>query len=255
MIKLLVIDPSDGEDTQKIITEIISGLNSQTAIGPVTLDLNNDFTMNIQSILRNKNLPNDKRVYIEIRPGEFTKNKHYKAQKDQILQMSTLMQYLFSTNWFTKNSISIGSIRSSKATTIRRYSKVLEDDVTTRLEHLNEQDKNKIWVLLVNLISIFEKSWGTFVHDPKKEKLEGINYLKFAAFRLIVNTHKLEFSIQSLQKGTEDYHKFKWFEDSISSLSKTMEAYTKANGQVNWDQFSKKLEFEELLKIDSTKTF
>lgn len=259
MIKLFVENKEESsQDAKKnsssidVLQEIISGLNSQTAINTNSIDLNNPYTNKVKRYLRNKD--KGKIYYLEIRKGEFTKNPIFTGRGlgPQIISVELLIQYILSGNMIGVSQKEIGKIRSSKATVVRENQDKIFTKETTKDENI------KTWQELVELIKMFEE-----LFKPIKEGQ--VVYLKFAMFRILVNWYKIsgepifsEKVLQNIKQNTTP-KTIKTIKDKLEGM---MEKYSeekmdkrehneeKKDEQkhseviTNWDQYSKTSAFE-----------
>lgn len=252
MIKLFVENKEESSrDAKKnsssidVLQEIISGLNSQTAINSNSIDLNNPYTNKVKKYLRNKD--KGKIYYLEIRKGEFTKNPIFSEMglKPQIISVELLIQYILSGNMIGVSQKEIGKIRSSKATVVRENQDKIFTKETTKDENI------KTWQELVELIKMFEE-----LFKPIKEGQ--VVYLKFAMFRILVNRYKIsgepifsEKVLQNIKQNTTS----KTINTIKDDLEKMMDEYSEENIDeekhseviTNWDQYSKTSDFEDKL--------
>lgn len=244
MIKLFVENKEESSRDMKkssgsmdVLQEIISGLNSQTAINSNSIDLNNSYTNKVKKYLRNKD--KGKIYYLEIRKGEFTKNPIFSERglSSQIISVELLIQYILSGNIIGASQKEIGKIRSSKATVVRDNQDKIFTKETTKDQNI------KIWQELVGLITMFEK-----LFKPIKEKKVGqLVYLKFAMFRILVNWYmdpkKPIFSEKNLQNIKQHTTS-----DTINDIKDQLQDKIDEHEEIkNWDQFSKTSNFEEIL--------
>lgn len=237
MVKLFVpVNPND-KTSLNMIEKIISGLNSQSGINKNSIDLNNDFTMKVKSYLMTSNLDNYNPLYLEIRKGEYTKSNLVKAlgTKDNILSIDTLSQYFLSGNFIDGKQVSVGSIRSSKSTVISQYNDIIFNYESTRKEN------KKNWIMLAGLIKNFEHCFEI----SSKERDSQLKYLKFATFRALIklnlakNNQLTKFSSKFL--GITDSNVQKDVKDIQNEFINII------NPKENWDQYSKKSEFDNVI--------
>ncbi|KRN93759.1 hypothetical protein IV55_GL000948 [Furfurilactobacillus siliginis] len=243
MVKLLVLNTDDTSDERKdeldeIKNRVIEGVNSQTAIGRNTIQLNNDFTKTLQTYLRSRDVPREKRVNIEIRSGEYSKNPLFRNTSQRILKVETIIQYMLCSNWFIKG-LSIGKIRSSKSVTISKNLAELLNVIQNRV------DNRELWVYFVNVIMSFELNWQKELDKNSGKYISGIWYLKFAVFRLMLVNADAKFDLDGMHR-LRDQDGLIVFQEGISWMNSIM--VDQESEKREWDNFSKTDVFEKLLR-------
>lgn len=233
MIKIFVGNYDD-ENVNELISQIISGLNSQSAINNNSIDLIYEETLSFKDALSKE------KIQFEIRNGEYSQNSEFieKNQKKDILYIEEFIQYAASAMFVKDNNspINIGKIRSSKRFIVRDFHR----DLFVK----NHIDQNDL-VLLAQSIKLFKKN----LSFTQEEVQMGMQYLSFAVFRLAFM--KFQVDIIENKETTCLINKdiFKYFttpniEKMKNRLAKMMDDYPNSN----WDQVSKLAKFQEMLE-------
>lgn len=230
MVKLFIGDYDDPKISE-VISSIIDGLNSQSAINKNSVELIYDETEDLQSYLKSKHYS------LELRKGEFTKSERYKkaGQVHSIINIEELIQYALSAIFIKDDNnvaISIGQIRSSKTTVVKKYHKKL---------FKNESISHVDWERLVQCILEYKNN----IDFSDEEAAQGLKYLSFAIFRLIFIKYRIDNDTNTLINNNiialfdkSNIEKVK------TDLSNEMKQYP----DTNWDQESKKASFEQILE-------